>query len=291
MAIECHPSLLASGDATIAWIATHLRLSYLTPVVAAISNIGTSGPILFTMALAYWLWNKHHAKYLGYGVFGALLLNLAIKESIKECRPPRLYRLEEIPDYSFSFPSGHAQVSTVLWLGLAYYFRKKPLLSILFFLIGVGISLSRPYLGAHYPHDIAVGFLLGLGVLITTLIFEKKAWRLPFATGWQALFLGLFVTLYAFLFYQPSTALAFGTAGLFGFWLGCQLEAKYVHFEQPYYLSSLLKRALIGVIGVLLLRNGISAIGIEGMQIKFVQAFLLGFWVSYGAPLLYKLRN
>ncbi|HRE32492.1 MAG TPA: hypothetical protein PLD88_11010, partial [Candidatus Berkiella sp.] len=67
--IECQPSLLESGIPAIAWIANHLRVSWLTPLIKFISDLGTEGGVIFTLALAYWFWNKRYATYLGYALF------------------------------------------------------------------------------------------------------------------------------------------------------------------------------------------------------------------------------
>lgn len=86
---------------------------------------------------------------------------------------PQLSTLFTDPS-SYSFPSGHAMVSTVVYgclvfmLARAYPGARWPLrvaVSIFIFLIG----LSRVYLDVHWPTDVIAGFALGFLVLSALL--------------------------------------------------------------------------------------------------------------------------
>lgn len=83
---------------------------------------------------------------------------------------------------TFSMPSGHATVSTVFFVGLAYFIsyaltpKRRYLVYIPAFLIVLTISASRIYLGAHWFTDILAGWLLGTAALLTMIIsFEHQA--------------------------------------------------------------------------------------------------------------------
>ncbi|GAA0234705.1 phosphatase PAP2 family protein [Metaclostridioides mangenotii] len=84
-----------------------------------------------------------------------------------------------IPETGFSFPSGHASSSTVLYgalIVLALLFIKKTwkkyLTVSLAAVLVMMIICSRVYLGVHYPSDVIGGLLLGSGqVLIATGIY------------------------------------------------------------------------------------------------------------------------
>ena len=85
---------------------------------------------------------------------------------------------------SFSFPSGHATNSALIYGALALLalavFRKLPgrLLAAVFALLAVMIAVSRIYLGAHWPSDTLAG--LGLASLMLTLMsVVQDELRLP----------------------------------------------------------------------------------------------------------------
>ena len=97
------------------------------------------------------------------GILGpiAIGLNYVIKLIVKRPRPV----LEALPPLggapsSLSFPSAHATSSFACATAMT---RIAPEAAILFVLAGA-IGLSRPYLGMHYPSDVLVGALLGVGL-------------------------------------------------------------------------------------------------------------------------------
>ena len=104
---------------------------------------------------------------------GAFVLNSSMKVFFAKARPELWTRL--IPETSFSFPSGHALGSIVLYGAIAYLLsRQVPKKSRLFYGIAIGIvtaiGFSRLYLGVHWPTDILAGYGIGFLWLITCTI-------------------------------------------------------------------------------------------------------------------------
>ncbi len=75
---------------------------------------------------------------------------------------------------SFSFPSGHA---TEVFIGCIIIGKKYGYL-IFFLLLAAMISFSRVYIGVHYPSDVLMGALLGVGISILVLHFEDDILKL-----------------------------------------------------------------------------------------------------------------
>ncbi|MBI5885140.1 MAG: phosphatase PAP2 family protein [Deltaproteobacteria bacterium] len=74
-----------------------------------------------------------------------------------------------------SMPSGH----TVAAFAFAYVAgRRFPRLAPLFYVLAAFVAGSRVYLGSHYPSDVVIGGLVGLGIgwVVTDKIQFKKRW-------------------------------------------------------------------------------------------------------------------
>ncbi len=93
---------------------------------------------------------------------GATALSQALKRSLTRARPDvsiaGFEPLAANPD-RFSFPSGHTAAAFSVAVALA---GEPAGVGPLALLLATGIGLSRVYLGAHYPLDVAAGGILGL---------------------------------------------------------------------------------------------------------------------------------
>ncbi|MDC6361224.1 MULTISPECIES: phosphatase PAP2 family protein [Flavobacteriaceae] len=112
---------------------------------------------------------------LGLALFITIITHWT-KVSVARLRPNNteeinlLIRILKSPtDYSFF--SGHASSSFSLTVLLFLFLRKKVRWAYLFFVWPILFTMSRIYVGVHYPIDIIVGALVGLlsGVLFYSL--------------------------------------------------------------------------------------------------------------------------
>lgn len=111
-------------------------------------------------------------------VIGSLGINPFVKDVVARQRPAEDMRI--IKEMSYSFPSGHAFASVVLYGGLIVIvllsLKKGPWRNVFVSLISIGIVLvgmSRIYLGVHYLSDVLAGFSLGLAWLLLSYIIVR----------------------------------------------------------------------------------------------------------------------
>jgi undecaprenyl-diphosphatase len=141
----------------------------LDPLFVALSFVGSFGFIWLVIAAAIsgfswsrpWLWTR-----VAVAIIVAESVSAALKQWIGRDRPPLSNPdpepLVDLPA-THSFPSGHATVSfacaTVLALAV-------PRLRVPLYALATLISLSRVYVGVHYPLDVLAGAALGVGIAI-----------------------------------------------------------------------------------------------------------------------------
>ena len=180
LAVSTSGSIVAA-DIRVADLFEYFRSPEVTKVFLWITVLGIWQMVVFVALVAsviFWLWRKKD--YIAYlwlalGVDG--LLSFLTKIAVHRARPEQAVYLEP----SYSFPSGHAMVSVVLYGFLAYAllrlkgWRRKVNVFFAWLVIVLAIGFSRLYLGVHYLSDVWAGYLLGL--LILTVAITAHRWR------------------------------------------------------------------------------------------------------------------
>ena len=94
----------------------------------------------------------------------AYVVSEAVKSTVDQDRPCRAVAdaalsLIKCPAYGdWSFPSNHSAIAGAAAVALALAVRRLALLTVPLALL---MAFSRVFVGVHYPHDVAMGLLLG----------------------------------------------------------------------------------------------------------------------------------
>lgn len=148
------------------WIQEHIRQEWLNPIVEFITNLGDNG-LIWIVLLVMMLFFK---KYRNTGwtglialLIGFLITNVLLKNLVARTRPfvtfQELTFLGNMP-HDWSFPSGHSTSSIAVSFVMFLKLPKKA--GILALILGICITLSRLYVGVHYPTDVICGTLIGI---------------------------------------------------------------------------------------------------------------------------------
>jgi membrane-associated phospholipid phosphatase len=283
-----------------------------------ISQLGLFEFYLAILPAIYWCLNKQLGVHLTYLVALSQFINDAFKHTLRQPRP---YWLEPelglSTEESYGLPSGHVQTAAVFYPIIAGWLRRRWLWLVAIFMILV-MALSRIYLGVHFVHDAAGGFLLAL-----ILLLGYAVWRRTFAErlrkrilGQRLLLVTLVPMLLAFLYLvailllgaaeqQPDWAasvtdaerasmenITTGIALLFGLGIGLVLESSRVRFKVEGTFWQRLGRYVLGMIVTLAIWRGLGALFPSdplwlALPLRAVRYLLLGLWAAYYAPMLF----
>ena len=285
------------------------------------SFLGSENFFLFVLPLVYWCIDAG----LGFRIGLVLLTSQGVSDILKMAfHQPRPYWVSSrvvghVSESSFGIPSGHAHKPLAVFGIIASHYKRTwgwVLAVVLAFFIG----LSRLYLGAHFPHDVLLGWFLG-GLTLWAFIkyWDAVAARLKqMSLGGQiatAFFVSLaFIALEALVvflardFVLPADWIANatrsggelltpfsleGTISAMGTFFGLCSGVAWINLRGGYQVSGpLVKRALrylVGFLGVAILYFGLKMIFPSGedwiaLVFRYIRYTIVGAWISAGAP-------
>ncbi len=286
------------GEAFIRWLQAHGHPA-LDGVFALASFAGEEVFYLLFLPLVYWCVRPDLGRWLAYALLAGAYGNSFLKYLFRTPRPPEVLWRNVLRPEGPGFPSGHAQVSTVVWGTLAAQARRRWLGPLAALLVGL-IAFSRVYNGVHYPHDVLGGLVFGLLTWMGLLRLGPRvaAWAAgqPFGrvTGLVTLVAGALVLIHPAAEGLWPAAPAVTTAGtLWGMTVGFLLEQRRVRFAAT---GSLPRRAARFVVGLgvvsLVYLGGRWVLPVEApvwlaLSLRFVRYALVGLVVAWLAPALF----
>lgn len=149
----------------------HAGPRWLTHLARDLTALG--GYIVLTLtSVSVWMYlrlerSRSHASWFAATAAGGYALNYFLKLAVERPRPDLVTHLAFVD--SPSFPSGHAMMSTVVFLAMGLMIRESTAhrsartLAVSFpVVLAATVSLTRVYLGVHYPSDVIAGFCCGI---------------------------------------------------------------------------------------------------------------------------------
>ena len=257
----------------MAWLQANLG-SGITPVLSFFSAFGEELVLIVVMGFLFWCYNKDMGKRAGLNVLVGLVWNPMVKNVALRRRP--YFDHDEIsilrvvaPDadpmniaaQGYSFPSGHSTNAAAAYGSVAVLLKKRwayALAALLCLLVG----FSRVFVGAHYPTDVIVGWLLGFACILIVSVLRK------ICRNELVLYGILLATAIPGVFFCRSEDYFDGLGLLVGFIAGCLFEDRFVHFENT--RNPL--RCVLRILGGALLFFGVNKL----LKLPFSSEFLAG---------------
>jgi membrane-associated phospholipid phosphatase len=275
--------------------------SWRTPLIFdtafALSLTGEVIGFVLIWAAIYWCIDARLGRRVGITYFLAAWLNQWFKEWWQRPRPFQVSPDVDwpYPSESFGLPSGHATLTVTAWGVIALWVRARWARIVIGFYILLTV-LTRLVLGVHYPQDVILGSLIGVGCLLLYTRIEPRltVWISSRSTG-EVLSLiagtaAVMALIHPVVFsgHPDHRADSAGVIGIFlGVATGLLLEVRTVGFVAGGLWWKRVVRWLLGVVGLLALVAAFAAV-FEGLEprpvFNLIGSAVTALWVSFGAP-------
>lgn len=145
-------------------------------VALTLSGIGNAGLIWFFLGVLLFIREerKDFWFFVPIAMAGAIagIVVEILKQILARPRPTELLDAIVVSSaHGYSFPSGHATMAFALATVLS---AKEPKWRWWFFILAVLISLSRIYMGVHYPLDVIGGAMIGWAIGRLSIYFGAR---------------------------------------------------------------------------------------------------------------------
>lgn len=185
LADEVHELESIYFDAPLLWKMHGLHSPGLDAFFVLLSKLGYEWFLIpadvLIVSLLVWRKRWREASFVAICFVGSALLNLGSKRFFQRDRPSLWESIA--PESTFSFPSGHAMGSMTLAVTLvllAWNTRWRWPVALSAVTFAVLVSLSRVYLGVHYPSDILAGWCAALVWVVGCFLVmfrRRHPWR------------------------------------------------------------------------------------------------------------------
>lgn len=242
--------------------------------ISIFSALGEEVALVLILGFIYWCFDKEFGKYIGINAVIGIVLNPMLKNIALRIRPYMVHEeiqcfrpvdpagdIYDVTVQGYSFPSGHSMNSTIIYGSIGRY-AKKPVITVLSVLIPLFVGLSRVVVGVHYPTDVLTGWVIGLLVIflipfLYTKFGSEKRWLIN---------LIIFIVAAIGIFYCRTTDYFSGLGLMAGFFVGIEIEDRFVKFESTRNPLEIILRLAGGLL--------IFVVGNKLMKMPFSPEFL-----------------
>lgn len=277
--------------------------SFLDKVFIRATMMGEEYFLIFVTVMIFWCINKKVGYKLGFVVLTSSILNSVIKDVFHALlvdgklgdkakaffhinRPigePGIRSLRVKTATGWSFPSGHTQETVSLWGTLMLTLRKRWVYSLgtVYILL---VGFSRLYLGVHWPSDVVGGLIIGvLWTLLACWVFDKS-----YENHNKALLLCAIVPMLFGMLYWKESSYYKLCGMLCGFYIGYNIEDKFINFNVNASFWDQIIKLLSGIAVIFLIKIVVKLILPVSIISNFIRYFIIGLWVTAGAPFTFK---
>ncbi len=257
---------------------------YRTPLLdkffELVTIMGEETIIILIAAYIFFNVSKEKGYALIFTIVSSASLNSLIKNIFKVSRPIGIKGIKSIrvkTATSYSFPSGHTQAVSSLWTSIIIIFKKR-ILYVIGCIIICLVSLSRVYLGVHWPLDVIFGIIIGIlwsctSIKIFKSIYQNKRYKL----------LILIVTIFSILSFLFGDKDFYKTSGLFlGVSIAYIIEDKYIDFSLNIPNKLKITIYFIILLGIFIIKEGLKYILPDLFIFDYTRYALIGFWALCG---------
>ena len=265
---------------------------FLDKLFTYITMLGEQYFIILIVTWIFWNYSKKEGFILTFLFVISNMVNILAKAIAHTQRP--FQKLDNFgaqrihTAIGHSFPSGHTQAASTLFLALALIFKERKYM-IGAIIIALLVATSRMYLGVHWPIDVIGGFLLACAVVFPLYRYFYKLYDNPkmfhrvilITLGLFYLILLVLALLNSFVLKDPVELESFykmvgiATGTLLGFILE---ERKFPYSVEALRWKKYL-RFVIGLGGTVGLLVGLKHVLPEHPLGAFICYFLVGAWI------------